>query len=129
MKNNIFKLPVENVPLTVNYYKEYLGFKLINGVPKFGQMDFALMQFSNHSLLFEKATESNIDFNISDIVLQVNFDDNKMKKLYNNYKQKVRIKKEYSVNEKGISEFSVQDCNGNIITFNGCVDYQLESRF
>jgi hypothetical protein len=128
-KNQII-IPVENVALTVNYYKEYLCFKLINVSPRYGEMQYALMQFGNQNVLFEKATKT---IECQDpkpkIQLILQLDEEQISHIYNELKLKTKIYKGIHRDEKGITRFSIQDCNGLILNFSACMDYQFESKF
>lgn len=122
-----FTIYVDNVTLTVNYYREYLGFKLINTAPKNGNMKYALMSFGKQNILFEEdKTES---LKSSFISLNLNLSKEKMHLFYNQLVERVRIYNKFTVNEKGIASFSILDCNGYQINFSGCIDYQLEALF
>jgi hypothetical protein len=110
------KLYVENVNLTANYYREYAGFTLTEKLPRTNFMNSATMNFHNNVLLLEKAENVN-HISKSEIVFQLCFDNLKLKELYDNYKQKVKIYRvSFTINNL-VKEFSIIDCNGNIISF------------
>jgi uncharacterized glyoxalase superfamily protein PhnB len=127
MEKNYLTIPVENVYLAINYYKEYLGFKLINISNNNGIIKGALVRFNNTNILLEKI---NIQVNKQNLIhIQLNFSEIQMKKLFNEVKEKVRVRKSFNKNEKGINSFAIEDCDGNILNFSGCLDYQLEAIF
>jgi uncharacterized glyoxalase superfamily protein PhnB len=120
MNRNIETIPVERVHLTVNYYKEYLGFKLINYVPRVGKMNYALMQIQNKTILFESIDKGKVHGESNKIIdIELNYNGEQMNSLYNNYFQKVKIIKELTKTTRGTLEFTVLDCNNIQIQFKG----------
>ena len=116
ISDNTLKLYVENVNLTVNYYKEYAGFKLIGRSPKLNLMHSAIMNFQDNILLFEKAENVNHVPN-KEINLQLCLNNMQLKELYDNFKQKIKINYVSFGDGYQINKFSIKDCDGNIISF------------
>ena len=110
----LYKFYVENVPLTVGYYKEYIGFSQINGdIPDLSQS--AILKFEDYALVLEKS--ENLNLHNEELVLQLGLNSVQMKSLYNEYKLKTRIHKVYFNTNDEVKEFSIKDCNGNILHF------------
>ena len=122
-------ITVDNVMLTLNYYKEYLGSKIINNSIKKQNIGYAIIELHNKKIMLQQEAINSSIVSGNEVSFELNYDDSQMKLLYNNYKQKLRIVRSLNKNEKGVSEFSVIDCNGVILKFRGCIDYQLESYF
>jgi hypothetical protein len=116
MNNNTYKIYVENVNLAVNYYRQYLGFKLIESLPGTIYMNSARMHFHKNVLLFEKAEDVN-SINNQEINFQLCFDRLQLKKLYDNFKQKTITKRIAFSDVNQINKFSIKDCDDNIISF------------
>jgi phosphoribosyl-AMP cyclohydrolase len=110
--DNVVILPVENINLSVNYYKEYLGFTLVAN----NDNDNALLQIGNQEIILEQVVSPDKIYN-SEIVLNLNWDETKLKQHYYELRQKVKVKKNYSGNQNGVSLFSTIDCDGNILNF------------
>jgi catechol-2,3-dioxygenase len=116
MNNNIVTLTVENINLSTNYYKEYLGFQLIPNSNDSTNNSNALLVFDTQKIKLEQVAsfEKKIQ---NDVVLNFNWNDSQMKKHFNELRQKVKVKRNYSNNKNGISVFSILDCDGNILNF------------
>lgn len=113
--DKVVALPVKNINLSVNYYKEYLGFQLIENNER-RKINYALLRFYNLELILEQAISSEKEFQ-NDVVLNLNWNNNQLKQHYFELRQKVKVKRNYSSNKDGISLFSVVDCDGNILNF------------
>ena len=111
----LYKFYVENVPLTANYYKEYIGFSHIKNsdTPDYSQT--ALLKYDDYALILEKS--ENFKLTNEEVVLQLGLNSVQMKNLYNEYKIKTRIHSVLFSSNAEIKEFSIRDCNGNIIHF------------
>lgn len=116
MSKKIFKFCVDNVPLSVNYYKEYLGFSFVESNQELDHKSSAKMCFKDNVIFFVKSNDTD-NFINREITFQVNLTDVQMKQLYNNYKQKLRINNVLINNECEITRFSIKDCDGNILGF------------
>jgi hypothetical protein len=110
------KFYVENVNLTVNYYKEYAGFRLIERSQKLNFMHSAKMNFHDNIILFERTENENLVPN-KKINFQLYLNKSQLKELYDNYKQKIKINHVSFIDGNQINEFSIKDCDGNIISF------------
>ena len=109
-------LPAENIILSINYYKEYLGFQLITNNIERNNIAYALLRFNNQEIILEQAISSERT-SPNDVVINLNWNDNQLKQHYNELKQKVKVKKSFSKSKNGCSVFSVVDCDGNILNF------------
>ena len=116
MNNNVVILTVENIILSTNYYKEYLGFQLIPNRDDSKNISNALLVFDNQKIKLEQITTSEKKIQ-NDVVLNFNWNDSQMKKHFNELRQKVKVKRNYSNNKNGISVFSILDCDGNILNY------------
>ncbi len=114
--NKAITLPVENINLSVNYYREYLGFQFISYEGIKNNIACALLKFDDQELILEQVI-SKEKFCSDKIDLTLNWDDKQLKQHYNELKQKVKVIKNYSSNKNGVSLFSILDCDGNILNF------------
>ena len=128
---------VENVNNTVNFYNSVLGFEFVMGVPENGQnivtskqdnqiLNFALIKCGNIEMMFQSrkslADEIPEFDNISiggSLTFYIDVED--VKQLYSVLKNKVKIIKDIQTTFYGKQEFSIQDCNGYILTFAGTI--------
>ena len=128
---------VENVNNTVNFYNSVFGFEFVMGVPENGQnivtskqdnqiLNFALIKCGNIEMMFQSrkslADEIPEFDNISiggSLTFYIDVED--VKQLYSVLKNKVKIIKDIQTTFYGKQEFSIQDCNGYILTFAGTI--------
>ena len=128
---------VENVNGTVSFYSDALGFEFVMGVPEDSQnivtsnqedqrLSFALIKSGNAEMMFQSRKSlvnefpefSNINIGGS-LTFYIDVED--IKQLYSNLKNKVKIIKDMHTTFYGKQEFTIQDCNGYILTFAGAI--------
>ena len=128
---------VENVNSTVSFYSDALGFEFVMGVPEDSQnivtsnqedqrLSFALIKSGNAEMMFQSRKSlvnefpefSNINIGGS-LTFYIDVED--IKQLYSNLKNKVKIIKDMQTTFYRKHEFSIQDCNGYILTFAGTI--------
>ena len=126
---------VEDVNDTVDFYNGVLGFEFVMGVPEDGQnivtsnqedqrLNFALVKSGNVEMMFQSRKSlvnefpefSNMNIGGS---LTFYIDVENIKQLHQNLKEKVKFIKDTHTTFYGKQEFTIQDCNGYILTFAG----------
>lgn len=119
LESNILGLPVENVRLTANFYREYLGFQLENKIEKTGIVEFASLRFADAKITFCQQENYPKKINEEDnkrINIRLKYHQT-VSSLYERCKEQVRIVNQMmNTNGKPI-EFAVQDCNGFVLNF------------
>jgi hypothetical protein len=109
-KEPLERIPVENLPLTINYYREYLGFKLVNKTS-----NYATMRMQDKTVHLESGINKSLEKPTINIELQYNC--KQMNNLFNEYRKKTKILKSLTETTNGFSEFAVLDCNDVEINF------------
>jgi uncharacterized glyoxalase superfamily protein PhnB len=115
-------LMVKDVNKTVEYYKEILGFNVIQTVPETGSYVFAIMNsgkilfmFQEEESLKEEYPQLNKFPQGGGLTFYIHVTD--VQALYDKIKDKVTMAKEMHKTFYGSTDFSIEDCNGYILTF------------
>jgi lactoylglutathione lyase len=122
LKKMTSNLMVEHVNETVAFYKDVLGFALLASVPEEGQFDWAMMKQGGVEIMFQSRASLSGDvpqFKDKAIggTLTLYVDVQDIKGLYASLQGKVTILHEMATTFYGAQEFTIQDCNGYILTF------------
>ncbi|MFC2083924.1 VOC family protein [Bacteroidota bacterium] len=121
MKSLAPNLIVFSVNDTIEYYREYFGFELIQTVPDKGEFDWAMMQSVDVTLMFQKKDLSTDipDLNETEpggsftLFIQVN----NITDLYNKVKENIDVIVDLNKTFYGMNEFTIRDLNGYYLTF------------
>jgi len=115
-------LMVEDVNETVAFYKDVLGFALLASVPEEGQFNWAMMQHDAVEIMFQSRASLTEDVPLfkdkaigGSLTLYIDVED--IKGLYGQVQNRVTILHEMTTTFYGTREFTIQDCNGYILTF------------
>jgi lactoylglutathione lyase len=115
-------LMVEHVNETVAFYKDVLGFALLASVPEEGQFDWAMMKHGGVEIMFQTRASLSGELPLFQskpiggaLTLYIDVED--IKGLYASLQGKVPILQEMKTTFYGAREFTIQDCNGYILTF------------
>lgn len=115
-------LMVSNVAEAVMYYAHHLGFEMIQSVPEAPPYDWAMVSVAGVALMFQAETSIKREFaplqNQStggglNFYLRISG----VKDLYERLQGKVTIVNDLKESFYGMTEFSIQDLNGFILTF------------
>ena len=115
-------LMVEDVNETVTFYQDVLGFALLASVPEEGQFNWAMMQHDAVEIMFQSRASLTKDVPLfkdkaigGSLTLYIDVED--IKGLYGQVQNRVTILHEMATTFYGTREFTIQDCNGYILTF------------
>ncbi len=117
---------VKDVNKTIEFYKEVLGFELINTVPESGEYEWAQVKLGKVELMFQ--TQASLVKGIAGfegvspfatIVFYIEVEG--LQVLYDRIKQKVKIVDDIHETFYGMKEFCIEDCNGYFLTFAGII--------
>ena len=115
-------LMVEDVNETVTFYQDVLGFALLASVPEEGQFNWAMMQHDAVEIMFQSRASLTEDVPLfkdkaigGSLTLYIDVED--IKGLYGQVQNRVTILHEMTTTFYGTREFTIQDCNGYILTF------------
>ena len=115
-------LMVEDVNETVTFYQDVLGFALLASVPEEGQFNWAMMQHDAVEIMFQSRASLTEDVPLfkdkaigGSLTLYIDVED--IKGLYGQVQNRVAILHEMSTTFYGTREFTIQDCNGYVLTF------------
>ncbi len=115
-------LMVEDVNETVTFYQDVLGFALLATVPEEGQFNWAMMQHDAVEIMFQGRASLTEDVPLfkdkaigGSLTLYIDVED--IKGLYGQVQNRVTILHEMTTTFYGTREFTIQDCNGYVLTF------------
>jgi uncharacterized glyoxalase superfamily protein PhnB len=115
-------LMVKNVNKTVDFYKNVLGFNILQTVPESGEFVFAivnangvLISFQEEKSIKDEYPQLNSFVQGGGITLYIHVTD--VNELFEKIKSKAKIAKELHKTFYGSTDFAVEDCNGYILTF------------
>lgn len=115
-------LMVEHVNDTVAFYKDVLGFALLASVPEEGEFNWAMMKRDTVEMMFQSRASLTGEVPQfqgkaigGSLTLYIDVED--IKGLYASLQGKVPILQEMKTTFYGAQEFTIQDCNGYILTF------------
>ncbi len=115
-------LMVEDANETVNFYQDVLGFALVASVPEEGQFNWAMMQHDAVEIMFQSRASLTEDVPLfkdkaigGSLTLYIDVED--IKGLYGQVQNRVTILHEMTTTFYGTREFTIQDCNGYVLTF------------
>jgi len=115
-------LMVEDVNETVTFYQDVLGFALLASVPEEGQFNWAMMQHDAVEIMFQSRASLTKDVPLfkdkaigGSLTLYIDVED--IKGLYGQVQNRVTILHEMTTTFYGMREFTIQDCNGYVLTF------------
>ena len=115
-------LMVEDVHRTIDFYRDVLGFELIASVPEAGTLNWAMMKCGSVELMFQSWSSLGTDLpqlrkTMPPGPLLLYIDVKSIQILRQQIEGKTSLLKEIQVTFYGTKEFTIQDCNGFILTF------------
>lgn len=115
-------LVVEDVNSTVDFYRDILRFELDMAIPAQGNFHWVLMKRDQVEIMFQlrESASRAIPFLKNkeaggSLTLYIEMDN--VVELYDTLKDKVTVLEDLHTQPYGMREFSIQDCNGFILTF------------
>lgn len=115
-------LMVSNVAEAVMYYTHYLGFEMVQSVPETPPYSWAMVSVAGVALMFQ--AEASIKSEFAPLQSQSTGGGlsfylriSGVKELYEQLKGKVTIVNDLKESFYGMTEFSIQDLNGFVLTF------------
>jgi uncharacterized glyoxalase superfamily protein PhnB len=115
-------LMVKDVNKTADFYKNVLGFNIIQTVPESGNFVFAivnangvLISFQEEKSIKDEYPKLNSFAQGGGITLYIHVTD--VNELFEKIKNRTKIIKELHKTFYGSTDFAVEDCNGYILTF------------
>jgi uncharacterized glyoxalase superfamily protein PhnB len=115
-------LMVKDVGKTIDFYKNVLGFNVLQTVPEKEPFVFAIVNANNVIISFqeeksikEEYTQINKFIQGGGFTLYIHVTD--ASELYEKVKGKATIAKEMHKTFYGSTDFAIEDCNGYILTF------------
>ncbi len=113
---------VENVNETVNFYRDVLGFNLVMNVPDSGSFDWALMKRGEVEMMFQARASLTEDLPLFKELplggaLTFYIDMRGVDALYDQIRSQVTVVRDPQTIFYGTREFTIEDCNGFILTF------------
>ncbi|HAH01153.1 MAG TPA: bleomycin resistance family protein [Ktedonobacter sp.] len=113
---------VEHVNNTVDFYRDVLGFALLTSVPEQGTFDWAMMKHDAVEIMFQ--SRASLSGELPQFAgkaiggtLTLYIDVADIKGLYASLQNKVKIVHDMATTFYGAEEFTIEDCNGYILTF------------
>ncbi|WP_299459561.1 glyoxalase/bleomycin resistance/extradiol dioxygenase family protein [uncultured Microscilla sp.] len=115
-------LMVSNVAETIMYYNSILGFELVQTVPETPPYDWAMVSTDGLALMFQSVDSMKTEFKPLEqqttggglsFYLRVEG----VEGLYKKLKDKVTVVNDLKESFYGMTEFSIQDLNGFVLTF------------
>ena len=115
-------LMVEDVGWTLDFYRETMGFEILNTLPKQAPFDFAIVQRDGVELMFQSRlslSENVPALTGSPIGASQTFyiEVTGIRDLYESLRDKVEIVVDFHTTFYGTQEFYFRDINGYIISF------------
>lgn len=115
-------LMVSNVAEAVMYYTQNLGFQMIDSVPANPPYDWAMVSVEGVALMFQAEASIKAEFAPLEnqslgggLSFYVRVEG--VKEWYERLKEKVTVVNELHESSYGMTEFSIQDLNGFVLTF------------
>lgn len=115
-------LIVDDVNRTVDFYRDVLGFELLASVPEEGTLDWGMMKCGSVELMFQSWSSLGNDLPQlknamppGPIILYIDVESVQI--LRQRIEGKAMLLKEIQGTFYGTKEFTIQDCNGFILTF------------
>lgn len=115
-------LMVKNVNETLDFYRNILGFKLLQTVPEEGTFDWGFVQKNGVLIMFQKDNSIREEYpelkNYQEggaLTLYIKVND--LQEWYGQIKDKTNVIKPMKKTFYGANEFAIQDLNGFILTF------------
>ena len=114
---------VEDVSRTIKFYTDIIAcFELVDYDSKKGKFSWALLRCGDTQIMFESRESiaksiPALEHSNKNGAITIYVELDGIKELYKMIKDKVDIVKDLHNAEYGMREFSIQDCNGFIITF------------
>lgn len=114
-------LMVESVEETISFYKDVLGFSVIDSVENDGILDFAILMNNGLIIMFQRKESLIEEYPVLETekikpCLSLYMKTNNIEGLYKKIKLKVKILKDIHTNFYNIKEFAITDNNGYVIT-------------
>lgn len=113
---------VTDVNETLNYYKEILGFNIIDTNPESGKLEWGFVMLDNVGLMFQEEKslkneypELNIFNAGGGLTFYIRIEN--INAFYKKIKNNVKIIKPMNTTFYGTNEFAIIDINGYILTF------------
>ena len=113
---------VEDVNATVEFYRDVLGFNLVMTVPDSGRFDWALVKRDEVEVMFQTRASLSDELPLFEgqaiggaLTFYIKMDG--VEELYETLRPRVTVVKDLNPTFYGTREFSIQDCNGFILTF------------
>ena len=115
-------LMVKNVNKTIEFYKDVLGFNVVQTVPDSGDFVFGIVNADKILFMFQEEKSIKEEYPQLDkfpqgggLTLYIHVTD--VNELYEKIKGKAKIAKEMHKTFYGSTDFAIEDCNGYILTF------------
>ena len=115
-------LMVKDVGKTIGFYKDVLGFNVLQTVPENAPFVFAIVNANNVIISFQEEKSIKEEYpqlkafpQGGCLTLYIHVTD--VKEYFEKVKGKVKIAKEMHDTPHGSKDFAVEDCNGYILTF------------
>lgn len=113
---------VEHVNNTVAFYRDTLGFELVTSVPAEGTFDWAMLKNGAIEIMFQSRASLSGELprfagKAIGGTLTLYIDVADIKSLYANLENKVKLIHGMATTFYGAQEFTIEDCNGYILTF------------
>ena len=115
-------LMVKDVGKTVDYYKNILGFNVLQTVPENKPYVFAIVNVNGVLISFQEEKSIKEEYPQLDkfpqggcLTLYIHVSN--VNELYGKVKNQAKIAKEMHDTPHGSKDFAVEDCNGYILTF------------
>lgn len=115
-------LVVEDVNSTIAFYRDKLKFELNMSVPEHGELSWALMKRDNVEIMFQSRESAGRAIPLlknkeagGSLTLYIEMEN--VVELYDTLKGNVALLEDLHTKPYGMREFSIQDCNGFILTF------------
>ncbi len=122
-------LMVKDVNLTVDFYTNILGFKVIETFPKEGKLDFAIVQADNIMFMFQE--ENSLKSELPQLKkftegggLTFYIIVSDVQALFEKVDGKVTIAKDMHQTFYESTDFAIEDCNGYILVFSQHDNYK-----
>ena len=113
---------VEDVNVTVQFYRDVLGFEILTTIPESGTFDWVMMQRDGVQLMFQSRGSLSSEIPLftdrpigATLTLYIDVTD--IHALYDNVKEHVTIAQAMHSTFYGAQEFAIQDINGYILAF------------
>jgi lactoylglutathione lyase len=122
LKNLTPNIMVADVNKTIEFYDKILGFDLFMSKPESGKFDWALVANEGVHLMFQEENSLKSEYPQltsmpigAAMTLFIEVDN--IEEYYESIKDKVKVIKDLCITFYGMTEFSIEDYNGYILTF------------